>query len=202
MTFLQSSVFNKQILEERRTTNLEEIFEVKLESKCWTTPLTVGYPSSPGTFPLMRMYIFREPFSLFLIKLPSSFFFNCFQTIYFGSGARITPILNGGLQMPGEKVSLFSNFWASHHLTWVMTHILQVQRRKPIESRHSKVCPGRLFWERVLELPLKSNLASGLWREGKDPDFSFLLYLQYITSLLKSYGLEKGIDIKTQTWVQ
>lgn len=48
---------------------------------------------------------------------------------------------------------------------------------------------------------LKGNLASGLWGEEKHIDALFSLYLQYAPPYLESCRLEKGIDIKTQTWV-
>lgn len=61
-------VFNKQNLEENKTTNLEDIFEVKLSSKCLITSLTTGYPASSSTLSLMGVHIFRQPFPLLSIS--------------------------------------------------------------------------------------------------------------------------------------
>lgn len=66
--FLQNLIFNKQILEESRTTHLEDILEVKLSSKCLITSLTIGYSASYGTFPLISFHIFRQPFPLLSIS--------------------------------------------------------------------------------------------------------------------------------------
>lgn len=66
--FLQNLVFNKQILEESRTTNLDDILEVKLSSKCLITSPTVGYSASNGTFAWIRVHIFRQPFPLLSIS--------------------------------------------------------------------------------------------------------------------------------------
>lgn len=175
MTFLQSSVFNKQILKKAEP----QIWKKSLKSS-WSR--NVGQPLWPlVTHPLLEHFhwgecTFSERFPFIDHQVAIKYFLSLFPSHLFWFWSKDNPSSKQWPSSAWRKSSLFSNFWASQHLMWVMIQILQVQRRRSIESRHSEMCPGRLFWERVLELPMKSNLASGLWREGK----TLILRFHYI----------------------
>ena len=68
--FLWNLLFKKQIWEENRSTKLKDILEVKLliKLKWLITSLMISYPACNGTFPLMRVDVFREPIPLSVIS--------------------------------------------------------------------------------------------------------------------------------------